>query len=326
MKSLITAILSLLIPITTFAEVQQESDFKAKFIEGAEKVLNEAIHTEEVERDLEDAATQYERILQAYLAHDWLADSVFHAPHAATALYRLGELRRKQGRKEEARKHYEEVVERFAGWEPQTSQARQRLGLDPAAFMPEVTRVEEKRELTKNVWRDVWEIRTILTDDKFVLVTFKVEPNEDYANESMPEGYEIQTLHYNPGGRMRGRISATHAGIGTHGKPLREKRSIRVTGFGHSYDVPAGLVQSMNLVACDTGWKGLRGQGTRDAGVVWIFKDHWEDTTKEIRVEYDLTTISLAKARELVESRFLSLPELDKTGWSFTLPPSPAGL
>jgi tetratricopeptide (TPR) repeat protein len=70
----------------------------------AEK-LRQGLFAEEAERDLEKAAKAYEAAVQLYNAD---------RRQAATALFRLAEIRRKQGNAQEAAQLYQRVLAEFA--------------------------------------------------------------------------------------------------------------------------------------------------------------------------------------------------------------------
>ena len=289
--------------------------------------FNEALHAEEVARDLEAAAGKYGAIVEKHRARD----NDHMAGVAALSLFRLAEIRRKQDRSEEARKHYEEVIAEFEDWEPMVSLSRQQLGLDPSEFFPRVTEIEDDRPLTEKVERTTWKVRTRVCEDKFVLVTFRVEPDEKDAYEGMPKKQEIQTLHYLPSGPLTGFISSTCV-LGKEirkgkilGLPIYETHATRVTGFGHSYDVPGGLGRTVATSIVDSDWIGMRSSNF-DAKVVLQFNDEMDDKSKGLSVGFELETISGKEAHELARKRFVDLPELGLHAWSLTLPTTPAKL
>jgi hypothetical protein len=168
-----------------------------------------------------------------------------------------------------------------------------------------------------------------VSSDKFALVTFEVKPKEDSAPyEGMPEAQEVQTLHYVPIGPLKGIISCTCVkgeAVRTGkflGKPIEGTLITRVTGFGHSYDVPGGLRRNVAFSMASSEWTGLRESST-DAMVGFSFHDEMDDKSKGLSVNFKLETISEAEARKLAESRSLEFPTLEEQGWSLTLPPVP---
>lgn len=81
-------------------------------------LLREALYTEEVTRDPEQAAKQYEDLLSR---HDE------QKQFAASALFRLAEVRRKQDRKEDAIQLYQRLITEFPGAETETKLAKENL-------------------------------------------------------------------------------------------------------------------------------------------------------------------------------------------------------
>jgi ankyrin repeat protein len=82
------------------------------------ELLRDALYTEEVTRDPEKAAKQYEELLAR---HD--AQKTF----AAAALFRLAEVRRKQDRKDDAIQLYQWLIAEFPGAETECKLARENL-------------------------------------------------------------------------------------------------------------------------------------------------------------------------------------------------------
>ena len=290
----------------------------------AAETFHEALHQEEVARNLDGAAVQYSAIVDKFRA----GDDDEAAGAAALSLFRLAEIRRKQGRKEIALAHYEDLLEEFSDWEPMASLSRQQLGLDPSDFLPQLAKVESQRVLEENVERSIWEIRSRVCDDKFVLVTFEVEPDEKSPFKGLPEAYTLQSLHYVPDGPLTGLITNTRiddgvVGNGTiAGKPVQGTLITRLTAFGHSFDVPQGLRQNTASWDVDTGWIGFR-ESSYDVKTWWTFEDDRGKDLQVLLVRLTVTTISEARARELAESRSVTFPKLEKKRWSLTLPPAP---
>ncbi|RYD49009.1 MAG: tetratricopeptide repeat protein, partial [Verrucomicrobiaceae bacterium] len=115
-------LLSLLLPL---------SPLSAEDEKGLRELLRDALYTEEVTRDPEAAAKQYEALISQ---HD--AQRAF----AASALFRLAEVRRKQDRKEEAIALYQKFLSRFPEAETEAKLARESLaalgGKPPSADAP----------------------------------------------------------------------------------------------------------------------------------------------------------------------------------------------
>ena len=101
--------LSLLLPLSPLS-AEDEKDLR--------ELLRDALYTEEVTRDPEAAAKQYEALLSQ---HD--AQRAF----AASALFRLAEVRRKQDRKDEAIALYQKLLARFPEAETEAKLARENI-------------------------------------------------------------------------------------------------------------------------------------------------------------------------------------------------------
>ncbi|MES2660527.1 MAG: ankyrin repeat domain-containing protein [Verrucomicrobiota bacterium] len=82
------------------------------------ELLRDGLYAEEVTRDPEAAAKQYEQVLSRYSEQ---------RNFAAAALYRLAEVRRKQDRKEDAVKLYQQLLAEFPGAVSETKLARENL-------------------------------------------------------------------------------------------------------------------------------------------------------------------------------------------------------
>jgi ankyrin repeat protein len=112
------------------------------------EALRDALYAEEVTRDNEAAAKQYEEVVSRYQAH---------REFAATALFRLAEVRRKQDRKEDAIKLYQQLITEFPSSEKQAALAKENLtelgGTIPsgatAPAVPESRNLERIRRLEK---------------------------------------------------------------------------------------------------------------------------------------------------------------------------------
>src|SRR6187397_3207225 len=82
------------------------------------ELLRDGLYAEEVTRDPEAAAKQYEQVLSRYSEQ---------RDFAAAALYRLAEVRRKQDRKEDAVKLYQQLLAEFPGAATEAKLARENL-------------------------------------------------------------------------------------------------------------------------------------------------------------------------------------------------------
>jgi len=85
---------------------------------GLREQLRDALYTEEVERDPARAAAQYEALLEQFDAQQ---------PLAASALFRLAEIRRSQGGKDQAIALYQRLLREFPDAEDEARLARTRL-------------------------------------------------------------------------------------------------------------------------------------------------------------------------------------------------------
>jgi tetratricopeptide (TPR) repeat protein len=105
-------------------------------------LLRDALYTEEVTRDPDKAAKQYEELLAR---HDE------QKQYAASALFRLAEVRRKQDRKDEAIKLYQRLIAEFPNAENEGKLARENLAA-LGGKLPEVGGVgldEEEKEIRR---------------------------------------------------------------------------------------------------------------------------------------------------------------------------------
>lgn len=116
------------------------------------ELLAEGLVAEEVRRDPVAAAGIYEKVLEGFAEHQTIA---------ATALFRLAEVRRKQDRKEDAIALYQQLIREFPAAGAETKLARENLtalgapmeppaqGIDPFAVDPEDVAIAELRELLR---------------------------------------------------------------------------------------------------------------------------------------------------------------------------------
>ena len=107
------------------------------------ELLRDALYSEEVTRDAEAAAKQYAEVVSRY--ED---DREF----AATAMFRLAEIRRKQGNKDEAIRLYQQVILRFPASGAKVDLSKEHLAA-LGGKMPEgaaaATVDEESKELAR---------------------------------------------------------------------------------------------------------------------------------------------------------------------------------
>ncbi|MFT3991973.1 MAG: hypothetical protein QM680_11240 [Luteolibacter sp.] len=104
-------------------------------------LLRDALYTEEVSRNPAAAAEKYREILTRYTDQRALA---------ATALFRLAEIRLKEGNGEEAAKLYQRYLREFPDFEAEVKTVRERLekaGVKPPVDAPAVGEDEETKEI-----------------------------------------------------------------------------------------------------------------------------------------------------------------------------------
>ncbi|MGI8604480.1 MAG: tetratricopeptide repeat protein [Verrucomicrobiales bacterium] len=92
------------------------------------QLLQQALFEEEATRNLDKAAEAYDALLNAYQGQQQLA---------ATALFRLAEVRRKQGRNIDAIALYQKLVAEFPNAEPQAKMSRENLSALGARIRPQ---------------------------------------------------------------------------------------------------------------------------------------------------------------------------------------------
>src|SRR5688572_11144545 len=95
---------ALLIPLSALSEPRQ--------------LLQEGLFEEEANRNLDKASAAYEALIESFDKD---------RQYAATALFRLAEIRSKQNRKEEAIALFQRVLAEFGGIEPLAKASRERI-------------------------------------------------------------------------------------------------------------------------------------------------------------------------------------------------------
>ena len=176
-----------------------------------------------------------------------------------------------------------------------------------------IQEVEKNRELTENVWRNLWKFNVDPRDNEVVLATFRVEPDVKFSTEGLPKAQTIESIHYVPEGAVAKLVSYTGVSAGVRRSdddPFH--RLIRITGFGHSFDVGDELDN-------DGGWEVTTGEAT----MVFRFQDDPTNPTKRLMVTLSLKRLPVSKAKLKAGLRRIKLPELEETCWSLTLPPIP---
>jgi len=92
------------------------------------ELLRDGLFAEEVSQDSEGAARSYNQVLSRAAADE---------PFIANALFRLAEIRRKQDRKEDAVKYYQQFLSHYPDMEPQAKLSRDALATLGVAATPE---------------------------------------------------------------------------------------------------------------------------------------------------------------------------------------------
>ena len=106
-------------------------------------LLRDALYTEEVTRDPEKAAKQYEDLLARHAAQKTFA---------ASALFRLAEVRRKQDRKDDATQLYQRLLAEFPNAETETKLARENLAaLGAKAEVPAALPIDEESRFYRSL-------------------------------------------------------------------------------------------------------------------------------------------------------------------------------
>ena len=140
-------------------------------------LLRDGLYAEEVSRDPEAAARQYEHLLARHAEQNAIA---------ATALFRLAEVRRKQERKDEAIQLYQQLLAEFPQADPQAKLARENLtamggkapAAEPAEEDPEAMEIARLRNLlltSPDRARDPKELREAVTSNMPKVVRFLLE-------------------------------------------------------------------------------------------------------------------------------------------------------
>lgn len=99
--------------------------------------LRDALYLEEVKRDPSAAASAYESLIDGYAQQQQFA---------ATALFRLAEIRRAEGRKDEAIVLYQKLIAEFPNADTKTKLAKEHLAA-LGAKLPDAAAVVDKEEL-----------------------------------------------------------------------------------------------------------------------------------------------------------------------------------
>jgi hypothetical protein len=298
--------------------------------------LGEALYTESVLRDPGTAAGMFEEVVEAYRNAGSPAEL---GEHAAAALFRLAEIRDKEGSEKESKKLYQEIHEQFPNHEPQAELARRKLGLsgpDARTTITEIKPEQDDAPIEGNVFSKSWILNIKHDPEDLLLMTFKVSHGEGYANEGLPPAFEIKTLHHAPSGNSAQLITHTTEAWPKEirlkakeddGVSLWDRRNF-ISAFGQIFEVPEGLTWSGNGSSVASASK------LSNAGFTFGFNDRrqiipedaggerWTDITREISVTVGSKPVSPEEAMKLLEPSGTKLPETGVVGWSLTVPPS----
>lgn len=160
------------------------------------ELLRDALYTEEVTRDPEAAAKQYEALLSK---HD--AQRAF----AASALFRLAEVRRKQDRKDEAIALYQRLLREFPAAEAEAKLARENLAAMgeklPASEIvaedeeaKEIQRLEKLRTSSPDLLHDGSEISEAIRRSRHRVMEWLIDvARVDLTGEDAPL---VSAAHY----------------------------------------------------------------------------------------------------------------------------------
>ena len=169
-----------------------------------------------------------------------------------------------------------------------------------------IEQIEKERELSENVWRNRWKFSITLQENEVVLVSFKVERDEDvkYTTEGLPEPQTTESIQYVPKGTLSEYVSYTVVKAGVR-KSIDDpmNRSVRITGLGDSF-----VVDGSSLVY-GGGWDVTTGQAT----TMFRFEDDVVNPTKRLLITLSLKRLSIKDATELARKRRVDLPELVDT-------------
>lgn len=161
------------------------------------ELLRDGLYAEEVTRDPEAAAKQYEQVLTRYAEQ---------RDFAAAALFRLAEVRRKQDRKEDAVKLYQLLLAEFPGAENETKLARENLaalGGKPAESAPaqgdaesyELARLQAAAKSSPDVLLDPQNMQLALSKDMPKVVEFLLAAgSRPYDGVALPLAVERGNL------------------------------------------------------------------------------------------------------------------------------------
>jgi hypothetical protein len=310
--------------------------------------LSEALYTESVLRDPGTAAGMFAKVVESYRDAGSPAEL---SQHAATALFRLAEIREGEGEEEEAKDLYREFLDQFPKHQPHASLAQRKLGLGAPDSQGVIMPVEgdgESFQLSERVYRKSWMFHSELKPGELLLTTFRVSHREGYANEGLPPAFETTTLHHVPSGQSAHSVSRTFSAwpkelLWMDDGEVRWERRNFITAFGQSFEVPEGLVwtsdhkSTLSIKAFEFLDLGHSMSMSFNFANPRQFRDKIRDknepavsriveATKSLTVELESRPVSLKKAMSLMEASAMKLPDTGDVAWSVTVPPSPAQL
>jgi ankyrin repeat protein len=220
------------------------------------EILRDGLYAEEVTRDPEAAAKHYEEVLSRYSEQ---------RNFAAAALFRLAEVRRKQDRKEDAVKLYQQLLAQFPDAANETKLASENLaalGGEPAKATPaqgdseawELARLQAAAKSSPDVLLDPQAMQIALTNDWPKMAAFLLEAgNRPYEGVSLPlavqtGNLEIVRLFLEKGGEVPPELArkAIGSAIGSKRPTILEfllEKGLSPAAFGEGGTPP--LVQAL---------------------------------------------------------------------------------
>ena len=181
-----------------------------------------------------------------------------------------------------------------------------------------IEQIEKRRELSEGVWRHRWKFNIAPRENEIVLATFEVKPDEEYSTEGLPKAETVESILYVPQGILSESVFLTAVKAAVR-KDADDPFNlfVQIAGFGHSFNIDGSLLDP------DGGWDVTT---EYEATKVFRFQDEPNKPTKRLFITVSMKRLTVGKAKDLVYSRQIELPELGDTRWSITLPPDPEKL